>query len=185
MRVLRGMLAVACSAGALSWSGAGWARPQANVGVLPGVCGAFQESAGPVCFHGAVSADVMFGRDSARSWGIGPALQLATAGFDDVRLHVGGSLQVPLADLQLVVSPLPYYRFAPDAEFGAGLRAFIGSRSYNYTADYVAAFGLEAGLDWGFGAARERQVVIAAHLDGMWMAVPIIALVSWLRCCDE
>src|SRR5690606_10753955 len=98
-------------------------------------------------------------------------LQVATTGFEDLRLHLGGSVQLPFDSLQLVVSPLPYYRFAEVAEFGLGTRVFLGFRSYNYTADYGSALGLEAGLDWGFGPARERQVVIGARLDGMWLAM--------------
>ncbi len=155
------------------------ASPQLNTGVIPGVSADLAEPSGAELWL-SLRGDVMFGRASVNDIGYGPAVELSTASFDDVRASVGGSLQLPLAPLQLVVSGAPYIRLGPRGDVGASSRVFIGSRSYNHSGSYVAAFGLSAGFDAGFGEASERRMLLAAHLDGMWLALPWVMLISWL-----
>lgn len=158
-----------------------WAEPQANVGLLPGMCLRTGDEAGPACLAFEVQGDVMLGRESASDVGWGPALAVGTYGGDDVRLRTSAGVQLPLEPLQFVVTPGPYLRAAETLEFGAGVRLFVGSRSYNHTGNYIAVFGLVAGVDIGLGDNRERSFVLAAHLDGMWLSLPLVALASWLR----
>ncbi len=155
------------------------AEPQLNVGVLPGLCLELSEPS-DACFALAVRGDVMYGRQGIGDHGVGPALELGTMSFDDIRLAPGVSVQVPLGALQLVLSPGGFVRAADRWDVGPNLRAFIGSRSFNHSGSYVAAFGLSAGVDWGLRDVAERRFVIAAHLDGMWLALPWMALISWL-----
>jgi hypothetical protein len=166
--------------GALASSSAA-AAPQANIGLLPGLCARARTANSEACFSGALHADVMFGRERANSLGYGPWMQVGTAGFEDLRLYAGGAVQLPVAPVQLVLSGAPYHRIGEVSEPGLGARLFVGSRSYNYGGSYIAVFGLTGGIDWGFGDLKERNVLVAAHLDGMWLAIPVMVLVSWIR----
>lgn len=157
------------------------AEPQANAGVLPGLCIRAAGDAGPACLALELQGDVMLGRESSADVGWGPQLAVGTHGGSDLRLRAGASVQLPLDRLQLVVTPGPYLRVGEETEPGLAARLFLGSRSYNHTGNYIAAFGLVAGFDAGFGQLGERSIVLGAHLDGMWLSLPLIALVSWLR----
>ena len=91
---------------------------------------------------------------------------LATALKDQESSH---ALLVPVIDsAPMVVSAGGYCRHGDDGH-GAGPRIagqlFWGSRSYNFHANYVMAFGLLGQLRWGLGDSRETAVVIAAQLD--------------------
>ncbi len=171
------LTAVAFLVGAPSVS---WAAPQVNAGWIPGVCALLGADPAKACFELSGHADVMFGRSSARDLGFGPSLEVGTVAFDDVRLRLGPQLQLPAGDLSVVLTPSGYWRFAADTGGGIAGRAFVGFRSYNYGGEYVVAFGVVGGGDYGLGELRERNLMIGLHLDGMWSAIPFLALASWL-----
>jgi hypothetical protein len=123
----------------------------------------------------------MFARSSARDVGWGPALEVGTVAFDDLRFRFGPQVQLPFDDLSVVLTPSGYLRIAHRGGSGVAARAFVGTRSYNYGGNYAAAFGVVGGVDWALAGHRERNVMVGLHIDGMWSAIPLIALVSWLR----
>ena len=163
------------------------AEPQGNAGLTIGAAGRGydREIWDETAFHLGVRGDVMFGRSSTRDFGVGPYVEVFTHAFDEIQFGGGGSLLVPAVDfLPFVVSAGMYGRHGDD---GAGLEPgfasalFWGSRSYNFHANYVMAFGLLGQFRLGLGDSRETSIVIAAQLDIAAMALPFIFLVEAAR----
>ncbi len=151
--------------------------PQINVAVQPGL--AHLDDSG-LAFYGAVAGDVLFTRARTLDAGVGPRLEVGTVAFDDLRLAAGPTLLLHLSPLEVQPSLSALLR-VNDAALSGGLsaRVFVGVRPYNHTHPYGAAFGLSLGLDQLlYGAERERAIVLAAHLDAMWLSLPFLALAS-------
>ena len=161
------------------------AAPQANAGLRAGVCGASTDSIGwpSTCFYGGGQADVILGRQSSRDFGVGPYGQIATADFADLRLGGGASVHVPIdPTFPLVLSGGGVLQAADGGWHpGLGVQLFLGGRSYNYHGPYVMAPGIVVGLDYGLDSRRERLLSVALHLDAQLLALPAIAIASWLR----
>jgi hypothetical protein len=128
-----------------------------------------------------VHGDVLLGRSSNRDFGLGPAIEIGTAGFDDVRALAGATLLVPATDvLVAALTPATLLRSgAGGLEAGVAGRIFLGARSYNYHSGYVMAWGFVLGVDQEI--AGPRVVSVAAQVDGMAFAIPAILLYEWLR----
>lgn len=176
--------AIGCLLGAL-WATPARAAPQWNAGLVTGVCGTGTRDAywQDTCWFNGVRGDLMLGRSRNSDFGIGPHLDLTTAGFEDVRLGGGVTGLVPWhAYFPLVLSVGGYARRDDDRwEPGVAGWAFIGSRSFNYHSSYVMAGGLVAGLQYGLGDSRETAIVIAAQIDGLVLALPFLLAYDAIR----
>ena len=163
------------------------AEPQGNVGLTVGMAGRGYEREiwDETAFHLGVRGDVMFGRTGAGDFGVGPYVEVFTHAFDEIQFGGGASLLVPVIDfLPVVVSTGLYGRHGDDGhglEPGVTGQLFWGSRSYNFHANYVMAFGLLGQLRWGLGDSRETAVVVAAQIDIPALSLPFIFLVEAAR----
>jgi len=161
------------------------ARPQWNGALVAGIAGT--GAGGTVwdgtVFYGAIRGDVLFGRTRDSSVGIGPALELGTAAFSDVRLAAGPTVFVPLGDvIGLAATPAALLRH-DDGLTSAGVsgRIFCGIRSLNHYGDYSLASGLVLGVDKDLDDRGGSAIVVAAQVDGLVLAIPVMFVVSWLR----
>lgn len=154
---------------------------QWHVGVLPGL-GLEANGSTRFGFSGALSGDVLFGQKRTGQWGFGPAVEIGTFAFDDLRLSSTLAVQLPTDPIQLGLSLGPQLQSVTDALNPAvAARAFLGYRSYNHTGSYATAFGLGAGLDQRLDGNNGSVWSVSLHLDGMWLSLPFVALASWLR----
>jgi hypothetical protein len=83
-----------------------------------------------------------------------------------------------------VVSAGAYGRKGSDkfgVEPGVAGELFWGSRSYNFHSNYVLSGGLLTQLRYGLGASHETSVVVAAQVDLLLLAMPVIFLVTAAR----
>ena len=161
-----------------------WAEPQANAGLTLGVAGRGQERAvwDQSVFHAGLRGDVLFGRTSSRTIGIGPYAEVLTHAFDEIQFGAGVSTLLPVLDtFPLVLSAGLYGRTGESAygvNPGVAAALFWGSRSYNFHANYGMAGGLLAEMRLGLGDSRETAVVLAAQIDLALMAMPVVFLVN-------
>lgn len=161
------------------------ARPQLNLALLGGVAGVGTKEQGAwetsrlfAAFH----ADVLLGRNSTRSWGIGPMARVGTYGFSDAQAQLGASLLVPVHDyLPFVLTAGGYTRLTEGREPGAFASLFWGTRSFNYHGSYVMAGGLVVEARATFGDQAERTVIIAGHADLQAIALPVVMLINAFR----
>ncbi|MCA9640098.1 MAG: hypothetical protein KC492_05360, partial [Myxococcales bacterium] len=146
-----------------------YADPQGNVSIITGLCGegTRDELWQSTCWYNALHGDVILGRDRNSDFGIGPYLDVGTAGFDDLRLGGGGSLHIPVHPYVPAVLSLGGYarRFSDGWEPGLAGDLFIGSRSYNFHSAYVMTGGVSLGARYGVGGSKELTLIIAAQLD--------------------
>ena len=190
--------AVAVLAGALvaAHAAPAQAEPQATVGLTLGVAGAGLDRAiwQSTAFHLGIHGDVLFGRSSNASFGIGPYAEVLTNGFDEIQFGGGISGLLPVLDtFPIVVSAGAYGR---QGSRGAGLQPvmesyglepglagelFFGSRSYNFHAPYVMTAGLIAQMRYGLGASRETSIVLGAQVDFAILSLPFVFLVNAVR----
>jgi hypothetical protein len=170
------------------------AEPQGNAaltigGAGVGYDGEFWDHAE---FHLGLRGDVMFARERGYDFGIGPYAELGTFAFDELQFGGGVTTLLPIHDtLPLVASFGAYGRVGDDDQVpggrGGGLEPgiagalFWGSRSFNFHANYVLAGGLLVGYRHSLGESRETELMIAAQLDLVILALPFIALADWLR----
>ena len=66
-------------------------------------------------------------------------------------------------------------------EPGLAWGIFFGSRSYNFTANYVMALGLLTQFRYGLGESHETSIVVSAQLDLAFLGLPIVYLVDAIR----
>jgi hypothetical protein len=161
------------------------AAPKVGTGLALGVAGSSSDGEvwSDTHFHGALRADVLWGRDGARDAGLGPALELGTLGFSDARFLAGATAFLPLDGL-LSVSLTPAIGARTDRTGWspvAGARALFGIRVFNHYGAYDLAGGLLAGFDRDLDADGTTAVTIGAQLDGMVLALPFLLLASWIR----
>jgi hypothetical protein len=163
------------------------AEPQASVGLTIGAAGEgydhhlWQRTA----FHLGLRGDVIFGRTSTSDFGIGPYAELFTHAFDEVQVGAGVSGLLPVIDaFPIVLSAGAYARKGSDAygvEPGVAGSLFWGSRSYNFHSRYVLSGGLLAEMRYGLGPARETSIVLAAQIDVVLLAMPVLFLITAVR----
>jgi hypothetical protein len=129
--------------------------------------------------------DVLFGRSDAGDFGFGPFVNVKTFAFDQVQFGGGLSTLFPVHEsLPLVASLGAYGRYGDDpfgVEPGVQTSVFWGSRSYNFHANYVMSGGILLGYRQAFGSSRESVLEAALQLDLMVLALPVIALVNWIK----
>ena len=161
------------------------AEPQANVGVTAGPVGVSSGRSWwtQTRLHLGVHGDVLFGRRRNADAAIGPFGEVLTS-FEDVQLGTGVSGLLPVHPyLPLVVSGGGYGRHSSRWGWEPGVSAQVlwGSRSYNHRSAYVLAGGVRVEFRQGLGESKERSVVVAAHLDGEVLLLPLMLAYEWLR----
>lgn len=181
---MRARLVATAVASLTAVASAAQAEPQANLAATAGVTGVGVQGAwwAETRFHLGARGDVLFGRARNLDWGYGPYGEAMTS-FDDVSVGGGGSVLAPIHPyLPIVMSGGGYERRANGAwEPGVTGQLFWGSRSFNYGSWYVMAGGLSVQMRYGLGSARERSVVLAAHIDGEVLMLPFLFLVEAFR----
>jgi hypothetical protein len=163
------------------------AEPQASVGITTGVAGEgyghhlWQRTA----FHLGLHGDVLFGRNNTSDFGIGPYAEIFTHAFDEVQFGGGVSGLLPVIDVvPIILSAGAYGRKGSDrfgVEPGIAGELFWGVRSYNFHSSYVASGGLLAQVRYGLGHSRETAVVISAQVDLIFLAMPVMFLITAAR----
>ena len=172
---------VPLSLAALDASGA----PQWNSALVAGVAGVGDASAAwdKTQFYGGVRGDVLFLRNGPRSPGLGPSLEIATAGFSDVRAIAGATVLLPLGDLWgIAVEPGGYVRSSDGGALpGLSGRAWFGVQTYNYQGAYSPRGGITVGYSHDLGDSDAHAIVIAAQVDGLILALPFVLLFESFR----
>ena len=171
---------VAVQLAAVLFVGTAMAEPQANVGVTAGMAGRGTQGDwwGHSGFHLGARGDVLFGRSGNEDFGWGPFAEAMTS-FDDVSVGGGLSGLLPVHSyLPIVLCAGGYAWNGPGGgwEPGASGQLFWGSRSYNFHGSYVLAAGLSLQGRYGLGDSEERTIIIAAHLDGEVLSLPLVLL---------
>jgi hypothetical protein len=133
-------------------------------------------------FTMALRADVIVGRTGPRTWGVGPFLSVRTDGFTDVAPALGVSLLLPVAEaLPLVLSAGGALRIdATGVAPGALERLWWGARSYNYQSAYTLAAGIFVEARQFITESHTIDVVGGADVDLELIALPFIALYTWI-----
>jgi len=178
------------SAGALILAGAlltllpasAAAAPQGRGGVRAGVCGTGVERNvwEATTFCGALTGDVLFGRERNQDFGFGPYLELSTAGFWDLRFGGGATALLPVSpDFPLVLSLGVYAHELEAAALGGTL--FWGARSFNFHGAYNLALGLFGSATVDLGAERATVVTVGADIDAFFIVAPFLLLAQAVR----
>jgi hypothetical protein len=161
----------------------GLAAPEYHVGLIPAVCGVEGDEGpwGETDFCAAVQLDALFGHRTNRDFGFGPFGRIGSVGFSNVRPELGLSGLVPvLSGFPLVLSAGAYASLGSGAHPGVSGQIFWGSRSYNPYGNYAAGFGLVGRLEAPFTQRDPSVIWLGLELDGMWLALPFVALTSWI-----
>jgi len=164
-------------------SGTAHADPQWNAAVLPGLAWVRSHGASARPFYLGGQADVMFGRSSNASWGLGPMARLGTYRFSDLQLQGGLSLLVPVHDyLPFVVSGGFYGRRDDGTTHPGGFASlYWGTRSYNHHGSYIMTGGMLLEVRRTSGADGERAILVAANVDLQAFLLPAMMLVNAFR----
>ena len=163
------------------------AEPQGNASLTIGgaAVGDHGRFWGHAAFHLGLRGDVMFLRGKAGDFALGPYVEVGTLAFSEVQLGGGISALLPVTNtFPLVASVGAFGRYGNDGfgpEPGVSGALFWGTRSFNYTANYVMAAGLLVGFRQSLGESKESALLIAAQLDLAAMGLPIVALINLMR----
>lgn len=115
----------------------------------------------------ALRPELIFGRTSRRSLGVGPYLEAGWLAVSNVSLGTGASLLVPVGDETALVPSLGAYAHRRDDAWrgGGAFGVFFGHRQLNDISAFDAASGfrLEARAD--FDGDGERAVWLGYQLD--------------------
>ena len=164
------------------------ADPQASVGLTIGAAGEGLDDQfwkRRTAFHLGLHGDILFGRRSTADFGVGPYVEIITHAFDEVQFGGGVSGLMPVIDsFPIVVSAGAYGRKGSEGygvEPGVAGELFWGARSYNYHSRYELSGGLLTQVRCGFGPSRETSIVLAAQVDLVLLALPVLFLVAAAR----
>lgn len=172
-----------CLAAVLLAPSTALADPQWNAALLPGIAWVRtgDQTSRPLYLGG--QADVMFGRTSNASWGLGPVARVGTYNFGDLQLQLGGSLLLPVHDyLPFVVSAGMYGARGDDRSHGGGFASlYWGTRSYNHHGSYIMTGGILVEGRRTAGEGGEKTFLIAANVDAQAFSLPFMMLVNAFR----
>lgn len=173
-------------AGLLLHPGIARAKPQWNGALRAGIAGVGSRDTlwDHTAFHGSLYGDVLFGRDSSSSTGVGPFLQLGTAGFSDLRLAAGPSVLLPLSSIVAQLGVGGYLVPSEANGYGVHSQLFLGGRGYNFHAAYSPAIGVVLGADYGLSDRREVLLSVAVSIDLEYVALPFLILYGSLQSSD-
>lgn len=121
-------------------------------------------------------ADILFLRKRDSDFAIGPYVELLTVAFDTFEPGGGISWLIPMSEpIPLVLSAGAHARGGPGGWFpGLSATIWAGSRSYNYSSPYGLAIGLFVEGRYGFGDARQADILGGLQIDGEIFALPFI-----------
>ena len=177
-------LGFACTLVSLSTADAR-AAPQWNSALVAGIAGTGDRSVvwDQTRFYGGVRGDVLFLRNGPRSPGLGPSLELATAGFSDLRAIASALLLLPLGDLWgVALEPGGYVRSSDDGALpGLSGRAWFGIQTYNYQGAYSPRGGITVGYARDLRDSGSHAIVVAVQVDGLILALPFVLLYESFR----
>jgi len=183
--VIRRAAASATLAACASLATTALADPQWDVGLTSGVAGRGRPGSfwSDTAYYGSIRGDLIFGRSSEHDVGVGPALEIATTDFDDLRLLGGATAVLPLGDLFAVSATPSAYVRAHDDTTSAGVsgRLFLGFKSYNYESAYAMGAGLLLGYDQDLGGSKEHAAIVAVQLDALIVALPFALVYQLIR----
>jgi hypothetical protein len=175
-------LARTAGLGVLLLTSAARAEPQTHVAWRTAVCGAGSRAEvwSRTRFCNALFADVLLLRERNRDFGVGPYIEISTAGFWDARFGGGTSVLLPVSEnFPLVVSLGLYDHALEQAALGASV--FWGARSYNFGGAYNYAFGVYASAQRDLGGERDSLVSVGIEIDGFFLLAPFILATGALR----
>jgi hypothetical protein len=124
--------------------------------------------------------DLLLLRQRNRDFGLGPYVEVSTAGFWDARFGGGASLLLPVNENFPLLLSLGVYDHAL-AEPALGATLFWGARSYNFDGAYNYALGVYASAQRDLGGERASLVNVGLEIDGFFLAAPFILGVQALR----
>lgn len=176
-----GLLAAAC---VLGFATPASADPQFSAGLTNGLALTDLRTHGAprYAFHLGGRFDVLFLRESPRSMGLGPYVDVATEAYDT--FQTGGGLEwlIPAGDTAFMLSG---GAFARTSSFGwnPGTQAtiFWGGRDYNYHSTYAPGLGLFVQGRYGFGESKQADVIGGVQIDLLYVAMPAILLYQAIR----
>lgn len=183
MRRFHGLASLVTVLGIALLSAPASAEPEWSSSLIAGVAGIGTNSAWErTRFYGALRGEALFMRANRKNFGIGPALEIGTAGFSDVRFLGSAVFLAPVGEfLAVSVAPGGYVRSSDQgAVGGVSGRAFFGMHAYGYSS-YALNGGLVVGFDRDLGGPAENAIVIGAQVDGLILALPVLLLVAWLH----
>jgi hypothetical protein len=158
------------------------AEPQTHVAWRTAVCGVGSrgDAWSQTRWCNGLTADLLLLRERNRDYGLGPYVELSTAGFWDARYGGGVSALLPVTEnFPLVVSLGIYDHALEQAALGASV--FWGLRSYNFDSVYNYSLGLYASAQRDLGGERDSLVSLGLELDGFILAAPFVLAVGALR----
>jgi len=169
-------------AAALSLASPTRADPQGHVALRGGPCG--RGSSGQVwestVICGGVVGDLLLLRRRNRDVGLGPYVELLTAGLWDARFGGGASLLLPVTEsYPLVLSVGAFDHELRAASLGGTF--FWGVRSYNFENAYNWTFGIYASAYRDLDARGDTLVSLGIELDGFFIAAPFLLAFQALR----
>lgn len=157
------------------------AKPRWNAGLETAICGTgssfgFSE----LGWCNALRADLLLLRERGSDFGIGPALRVGSAGFDDFRFDAGLSVLLPLLEsFPLVLEAGPHLRnLDQPGVFGS---AFFGLRSFNHYGHYDMSTGIVVIAQRSFTTGTRSALWLGARIDGYLFALPFVLAYNALR----
>lgn len=132
---------------------------------------------------GSASGHLLLGRQRDGDYGFGPYARVTGLWDTAVTVGAGASALVPLSATYPFIVSLGGALQKRGSGLGPGFEAWLfwGPSSYNFHSRYSMASGLLAGFQRTWGDAPSTTFGLAAQLDLMWLAVPVIALYEALR----
>lgn len=156
------------------------ARPEWHVGIQPALGLEHANGEWRPAFLPSLEADLLWGRDGSGQLALGPALELGTWAFDDLRAAALGEVLLPTGDLDLGLALGPSWRVTDHPGPALAGRVTLGYRPFNYSGAYATGFGVFAGADQPL-SKDPATWMLGVHVDGMWTALPFVLLASWIR----
>jgi hypothetical protein len=158
------------------------AEPQTHVAVRSAVCGRGNDGRlwQKTLWCNGVTADLLLLRERNRDFGLGPYVEVASAGFFDVRFGGGITLLVPVSENYPLLFSLGAYDHAL-ARPALGGTLFWGARSYNFDSPYNYTLGLFASAQRDLSDDRTSLVSVGLEIDGFFFAAPFLLAVGALR----
>ncbi|HKY40138.1 MAG TPA: hypothetical protein VJN18_29585 [Polyangiaceae bacterium] len=157
------------------------AKPRWSSGLETAICGTgssfgFSE----LGWCNALRADLLLLRERGSDFGIGPALRVGSAGFDDFRFDAGLSVLLPLLEsFPLVLEAGPHLRnLDQPGVFGS---AFFGLRSFNHYGHYDMSTGIVVIAQRSFTTGTRSALWLGARIDGYLFALPFVLAYNALR----
>jgi hypothetical protein len=159
------------------------ADPQISVGVTVGGGAADLRTAPRGVFHLGIHGDVLFFRKRDRDMAFGPYVEALTVAFDTFEAGGGVSWLVPIFEhVPFVLSAGAHARGGPGGWFpGVSTTLWGGSRSLNFDSVYGLAIGLFVQGRYGFGDARQADILGGLQIDGEVFVLPFLLLANAFR----